>query len=109
MEKDLKHFGIPGMRWGVRRNRPGSVGTTISTNSPLRGRMKPLIGKETRAKAKNAVDKALGEQIGLKRISELKSKEVTVTWQRGRYLSTVALAVVGAWKVGEWLAKATYG
>lgn len=45
MEKTIKHTGVLGMKWGVRRNRPGHVGATISAHSPLRN-MTPIFGKK---------------------------------------------------------------
>jgi len=84
---------------------PESAGKLISANSPLRGRMKPILGKENRAKIKDATDRALGKSIGLEKISQLKNKELTVTMRRNQYLSTVALAVIGSITLGKMLAE----
>ena len=33
MKQEIKHFGIPGMKWGVRRNRKGSSARTSRESS----------------------------------------------------------------------------
>src|SRR3972149_8856870 len=43
---DLKHFGVPGMRWGVRRDQPGGGHAVGSARSPFE-KYRPLIKPPT--------------------------------------------------------------
>jgi len=105
MANDLKHIGVLGMRWGHRSGGSGGSKRTFQAKSlttNMDGRkVNKLFGKRNMTKAKDKIDKFLGEEIGLTRISDLKRMD---KMKAIRHVTTVALATYGAFKLVEVLA-----
>jgi hypothetical protein len=75
VEEYLHHSGVLGMKWGVRRRRAEAVGKTISIHSPLRGRMKPILGKKIARKSSEDFKVAAG--LRKKQIDEMTNDEIS--------------------------------
>lgn len=82
MSDELKHFGIPGMRWGVRRKR-----TSGSDGGSEDHRTARAIGKKKLADMSNSDLKTLNARLQL----EKQYKELTATQQSAgqKYVSEI--------------------
>lgn len=94
MANELEHFGIPGMKWGVRRQKSGgsSDGKAAATNK--------LLSKHSSRKASDLINETKSESFGEKLLRAYDIKKDP----KGRYH-------IGTWtalKVGGTLIAADY-
>lgn len=120
-DKTLKHFGIKGMRWGVRRHLQGSVDSRYRKNSEKALRDVRFIygnkgsGKNPSKMTTKEIDDEITsissgrqnakvikriEQANLKLMKEQKiSQAKSAEWSKGKKAAVTVLATIGTLKV----------
>lgn len=88
MNNELYHYGILGMKWGVRRDRPRSGGSRKKRPSSQDAREASAIKKKKLNQMSNAELKKLNERSRLEQeYSRLNPKSVSRGW---KYVATAA-------------------
>lgn len=96
-EKALAHFGVKGMKWGVRNN--GSSGSSAPSRKELRG-MNKVARKENRVIKKEKARKAVED-----RDNEIKAARDALSKERSNYKAAKATYKVEKKQIGRVAAK----
>ncbi len=104
--KDLYHFGIPGMRWGVRRSRGASGRVSTSSEDHLTSRQ---LKKKKAKELSNAELKALNNRLNLERnLRDLKISDSQKGLEFVKTITAVGTTLAAAYALSETpLGKAT--